>query len=301
VQATTWLGADVATVLSGLGSRHWIVSYPPRIAAAVAEARAGRADGDASPLGMPTADSVAMVWEVADEAPLLKLLGRLAPLAGGEIKEEQGFRGLRLPGDAGAFVGRGHLVLAIGPGTLDKVLTAIRNPPAGDVSWRESDALRRARALLDLPPARLFAVGDARQTGGALGTLREYVAALEPGDVDEESQDLLAAGQKLLPTAAEMEGMFGVGAAVPSCLPLAIDADRWARAPPLTLLVRLGGGHDARGPAAAGAGRHWQWASSLGSRCGVAADRRRHARPMVESQPQFNARSTFSRCACANV
>jgi hypothetical protein len=32
--------------------------------------------------------------------------------------------------------------------------------------------------------------------------------------VDEESQDLLAAGQKLLPTAAEMEGMFGVGASV---------------------------------------------------------------------------------------
>ena len=214
VQATTWLGADVATVLSGLGSRHWILSYPPRIAAAVAEARAGRANGDASPLGMPTADTAAIVWEVADEAPLLKLLGRLAPLAGGEIKEEQGFRGLRLPGDAGAFVGRGHLVLAVGAGTLDQVLTAIRNPPAGDVSWRESDALRRARGLLDLPPARLFAVGDARQTGGALGTLRDYVAALEPGDVDEESQDLLAAGQKLLPTAAEMEGMFGVGASV---------------------------------------------------------------------------------------
>jgi hypothetical protein len=214
VQATTWLGADVATVLSGLGSRHWIVSYPPRIAAAVAEARAGRADGDASPLGMPTADSVAMVWEVADEAPINKLLGRLAPLAGGEIKEEQGFRGLRLPGDAGAFVGRGHLVLAIGPGTLDKVLTAIRNPPAGDVSWRESDSLRRARALLDLPPARMFAVGDATQTGGALGTLRDYVAALEPGDVEKASRELLAAGQKLLPTAAEMEGMFGVGASV---------------------------------------------------------------------------------------
>jgi len=40
VQATTWVGADVATVLSGLGSRHWILSFPPRIAAAMAEARA---------------------------------------------------------------------------------------------------------------------------------------------------------------------------------------------------------------------------------------------------------------------
>jgi hypothetical protein len=214
VQATTWLGADVATVLTGLGSRHWILTFPPRIAGAIAEARASRADGDSSPLGMPGADSVAMVWEVADEAPLLKLLGRLAPLAGGEITEEQGFRGLRLPGDMGAYVGRGHLVLAVGAGTLEKVLTAIRNPPAGDVSWRESDALRRARTMLDLPSARVFAVGDATRTGGMLGTLREFVAALEPGDVDEASRKLLAAGQKLLPPAAEMEGMFGVGASV---------------------------------------------------------------------------------------
>jgi hypothetical protein len=214
VQATTWLGADVATVLSGLGSRHWILSYPPRIAAALAEARTGRGEGDAPAPGIPTADTLALVWAVADEAPLLKLLGRLAPLAGGEIKDEQGFRGLRLPGEAGAFVGRGHVVLAVGAGTLEKVLTAIRNPPAGDVSWRESDVLGRARALLNLPPARLFAVGDSTQTGGSLGTLRELVAALEPGDVEEDSRELLAAGQKLLPTAAEMEGMFGVGASV---------------------------------------------------------------------------------------
>ena len=214
VQATTWLGVDVATVLSGLGSRHWILSFPPRIAAAMAEARASREDGDSSPFDMPAADSLAMVWEVADEAPILKLLGQLAPLAGGELKEEQGFRGLRLPGDIGVSIGRRHLVLAVGQGTLEKVLTSIRNPPAGDVSWRESDSLRRARGLLDLPPARMFAVGDASVTGGMLGSLREFVAALEPGDVEEDSRELLAAGQKLLPTADEMRGMFGVSTSV---------------------------------------------------------------------------------------
>lgn len=213
VQATTWLGADVATVLSGLGSRHWILSFPPRVAAAMAEARAARDDGAGSTVSMPT-DSLAVVWEVADEAPFLKLLGQLAPLAGGELEEEQGFRGLRLPGDVAASIGRRHLVLAVGEGTLEKVLTSIRNPPAGDVSWRESDSLRRARGLLDLPPARMFAVGDASATGGMLGSLREFVAALEPGDVEEDSRDLLAAGQKLLPTAAEMEGMFGVSGSV---------------------------------------------------------------------------------------
>jgi len=221
VQATTWVGSDVATVLTGLGSRHWILSFPPRIAAAMAEARAARraggqgdGDGDASPFAMPSADSLAMVWEVADEAPILKLLAQLAPMAGGEMKEEQGFRGLRLPGDVAISIGRRHLVLALGSGTLEKVLTAIRNPPAGDLSWRESDALRRARGLIDLPPARMFAVGDATATGGMLGSLREFGAALEPGDVEEDSRELLAAGQKLLPTAAEMEGMFGVSASV---------------------------------------------------------------------------------------
>ena len=219
VQATTWVGSDVATLLSGLGSRHWILSFPPRIAAAMAEARAaqaagGQGDGDASPFAMPSADSLAMVWEVADEAPILKLLGQLAPMAGGELKEDQGFRGLRLPGDDAISIGRRHLVLALGSGTLEKVLTAIRNPPAGDLSWRESDGLRRVRGLIDLPPARMFAVGDASATGGMLGSLREFVAALEPGDVEEDSRELLAAGQKLLPTAAEMEGMFGVSGSI---------------------------------------------------------------------------------------
>lgn len=213
VQATTWLGVDVATVLSGLGSRHWVVSFPPRIGAALAEARAARAAGGAA-IELPGADSVAFVWEVADEEPLLKLLGRLAPMAGGQLQEEQGFRGLRIPGGAAAFVGRNHLVLAVGEGTLEKVLTAIRNPPAGDISWRESEALRRARQLVDMPAARMFGLSDATRTGGTLGTLREMVASLEPEDVAEASRELLAAGQKLLPTAAEMEGLFGVGGSV---------------------------------------------------------------------------------------
>lgn len=213
VQSTTWLGADVATVLSGLGSRHWFISFPPRIGQAVADAREAVAAGQPR-VDLPGTDNLAVVWQVADEAPILKLLGRLAPVAGGQLQEEQGFRGLRLPGGAAAYVGRGHLVLAVGEGTLDKVLAAIRNPPGGDLSWRESDALRRVRTLVEMPPARMFGVSDASRTGGGLGTLREFLAALQPEDVPAESRDLLAAGQKLLPTAEEMQGMFGVGGTV---------------------------------------------------------------------------------------
>ncbi len=215
VQATTWLGADVATVLSGLGSRHWLLSFPPPVAEVGAGDPGAPDELDATKLALPVPDNAAVVWQLADEAPILRLLGRLAPLAGGELQEAQGFRGLRLPGDAAAaFVGRGHLVLAVGQDTLEKVLTAIRNPPAGDVSWRESEAFRQARQLMDLPPARMFGVSDARRTGGLLGAVRDYAAALGPEDAAEDVRDLLAAAQRLLPTAAEMEGMFGVGAAV---------------------------------------------------------------------------------------
>ena len=41
--------------------------------------------------------------------------------------------------------------------------------------------------------------------------MRDIVAGLAPEDVPEESRKLLAAAQPLLPTAAEMEGVFGVG------------------------------------------------------------------------------------------
>ena len=42
--------------------------------------------------------------------------------------------------------------------------------------------------------------------------LRELVAALRPEDVEPTYRGLLTAVQGLLPTAAEMEGMFGVSA-----------------------------------------------------------------------------------------
>ncbi|MDA1202530.1 MAG: hypothetical protein O3C39_12720, partial [Planctomycetota bacterium] len=100
----------------------------------------------------------------------------------------------------------------LGDGTVEKILAAIRNPPAGNVSWRESPALRRARELVDLAPGRMFGVGDASLTGGTLGLLRELVDALEPDDLEDGYRDLVEAGRRLLPSAAELEGMFGVGA-----------------------------------------------------------------------------------------
>jgi hypothetical protein len=209
-QSQAWLNVDVATVLSGLGSRHWILTFPPQVAEAMAKARAAEEKGDES---IKLADRLAVVWQVADDAPYLKLVGRLAQLAGGQLEEEQGFQGVRIPGGAAFYVGRGHLVVAIGEGTLEKTLAAIRTPPQGDAALRESNVPRRAAELVQVRPARVFGVSDSTRTGGTIGMLRDLAAAMEPDDIDDEKmRGVFVALKDLLPTAREMEGMFGIGA-----------------------------------------------------------------------------------------
>lgn len=205
MQAQGTLGVELPKFLSSLGSRHWIVDYPPKIAEAVA---AGREAGAVAAM-LGDANRGAFVWQVTDEAPFRKVLQQVAPLAGGTVKDEQGFAVVRIPSSAIA-IGMNHLVVAIGDDSLTRTLAGIRNPPAGDASLREGDVMRRAGKLLPLDPARMFAVGDATRTGGALGNLREMAASMEPNDVPAEYADLLRGIQEALPTAVEMEGMFGV-------------------------------------------------------------------------------------------
>ena len=210
MQAVGWLGVDIAGLLSTLGSRHWIVTFPTEVAAMLETARKTRTDDGLQTL--PATDRMALVWRLTDETPFAKLLQRLAPLAGGDVADEQGFRALRLPGDVGVFVGRDHAVVAVGETTAEATLAAIRNPPAGEASLRETVAVRRARDMLASGPARVFSVGDATRHGGLLGLLRDLASRLEPADVPPDYRDLLRDLQALLPTAADMEGMFGVAA-----------------------------------------------------------------------------------------
>jgi hypothetical protein len=212
MQVFGWLGVELPQLLSSLGSRHWVMSYPPRVAEAIAEARQRRADGPLDAL--PAADRTTLVWQVADEAPFAKLLERAAALAAVEFREEQGFRGVRLPAGAAAFVGHGHLVLASGPAALDQTLAGIRSPPSGAAALRDRDLFRKADEMLALGPARLFSVGDSIHTGGMLGTLRDVAAELRPSDVPPAQRRLLERLQAILPAKAEMEGMFGAGGSI---------------------------------------------------------------------------------------
>ncbi len=210
-QAQAWLGVELERMLANLGSRHWIITYPPRIAVALEEARRNRDAGAAR----PSADRVAFVWKLGDDAPVLAVLPKVAALARGEVVEEQGFQGVRLPGGAAAiFAGQGHLVVGMGGDALEKTLAGIRNPPAGAASLREGDIPRKAAELLPIVPGRMFSVGDHTRTGGMLGELRDLVAAMVPDDVEDDYRELLVKAQAILPGADEMHGMFGVGASV---------------------------------------------------------------------------------------
>jgi hypothetical protein len=211
MQAQGWLGVELPRVLTSLGSRHWIVSYPPRVAEAFAEARLARGR-DGGQQARQIADRLAVIWQITEDAPFGKILQRLAGMAGGDLQEEQGFRGVRLPDGPAVFLGQDHLVVGIGADSLERTLTAIRNPPAGESSLRESDVPRRAAELLALEPARMFGISDSSRSGGTLGVLRDMMQSLVPEDVEESYRDLLAGMQKLLPSDEEMEGMFGVGA-----------------------------------------------------------------------------------------
>lgn len=212
-QAGGWLGVELEDLLASIGSRHWIVTYPAQVAAAIDEARRARAQDAAA--GPPAADRLALVWPLADDAPALALLPKVAALAQTQVVEEQGFQGMRLPGgNLAVFVGQGHLVFGMGGDALEKTLAGIRNPPAGAASFRDGGVPRTAAELVELAPCRMFQVGDATRTGGLLGEFREFVTAMTPDDVAEDSREWLTDVKSLMPPAEEMEGMFGVAASV---------------------------------------------------------------------------------------
>jgi hypothetical protein len=207
MQVQGWTGIDLPTLLSALGSRHWMLTYPTDVAAMVTEARKTRTEEGLQAL--PPGDRSCFVWQVADEAPFMRILQRVAPLIGGTILEEQGFQGVRGPGGVAAFVGRNHLVITFGADTAESTLAAIRNPPSGEAALRDSPAVRRARDVLAPIPGRVFSAGDASRTGGMVGELRAVVARLEPADLSADYRDIIGKLQALLPSADAVEGLFG--------------------------------------------------------------------------------------------
>jgi len=212
-QSLALTGMELPALLSALGTRHVLVSYPKPVDIVAERLRnlmaANRRD---APPPNPNETPLAVVWRVADEAPFQRLL-RLVPATAGEVREEQGFRMLRMPSVAIAL-GQKHLVVAVGDGVAEKTLAAIRTPPPVDAALADGPADRRAREMLPPAPGGLYGVEDHARGGGWLGYSVRLAAAVDAGDApgrpradaEDKAARALAA---LLPSAAEIEGLLG--------------------------------------------------------------------------------------------
>jgi hypothetical protein len=213
-QSLALLGADLPTVLSALGTRHTVVWYPMQIEKIVERVRRTAENPQEQPPGTPDENPLAIVWELADEAPFRKLM-QLATAGGGEVRDEQGFRIVRGRGVALAL-GQKHLVVAVGEGVAEKTLAAIRTPPVADAALADSPAHRRAAALVAAEPGGLYGVSDHARGGGTLGSIIAIAAGIARGGAGAAGDDAKGAAfmAALLPSAADIEGMLGASVVV---------------------------------------------------------------------------------------
>lgn len=209
-QAKTFLQTDVTTLLGSLGTRHAMLTFMPKLAEQLAKLNKPNPDPHALP---ESPNRIAFVWQLKDEAIWQKILQAVSPFAGGNVLEEQGFKGLRAPGNSiGAFVGHGYLVVGTGEGTLETTFTALRNPPQGEAALKSSSVVQRANELLAAQPSMVYQVLDGARYGKLLGQLSSFFAHVPLEDVPAAQQDFMKGLQSLLPADEELEGILGVGA-----------------------------------------------------------------------------------------
>ena len=199
-QTQQFLQVDVGALLSSLGTKHVILSFPPVAPNKVVKAAEEEVAQNA----------MALVWRVADEPLWKRLMGTAALVAGQPVKEEQGFSGLRHDTPefhGGWFLGDGNMVLAFGQGVTERTLAMLRNPP------RTADSLAGgplARRAADLVPPQAALTYDITNGPTALRLLNEAVLAT----FAESKDPSMAKLKEAWPSQEELEGVIGVSAAV---------------------------------------------------------------------------------------
>lgn len=203
---------DVAGLLGSLGKRHTVITLMPELNPQIVNPDMPTA---------PMANRVAFVWQLGDEAvwqKVIQLGAAFAGSTGGAVTsvEEQGFKGLRLTTptfQGGVFVGQSYLMVGIGPGVVENVLSTLKNPPALGDSLRGSELMQRAGQLMPLEPGIAFQISD---NGRLLPVQREaflkgldigYAAEAGPG---AEQNAIMQKIKALVPSEEEMQGLMGV-------------------------------------------------------------------------------------------
>ena len=208
--ALNFLQTDPATLLGSLGHRHVMLSFVPTVKKLQLPGRE---------VEMP-ASRMAFVWEVTDEALWQRMIPALAasPMLQGafELVEEQGFTGLRSQQealDAAIFLGKGHLVLALGPDVAERVLTALSHPPAGDAAFGNGKVMARVRQVERLEPGLMFQAGDMaiyfeKVMPLLLNTFKMMGMTGFPGGA--QTARLVQGLEEVLPSEQEAKGLMGV-------------------------------------------------------------------------------------------
>ena len=163
-------GADLTALLDSLGRQFSFVSFPAKAGA--------QAAGD-EPASAASAARVGIVVPLNDEQIWKQLLDHFAGSRTGGLQavEEQGFGGYRLSlagQDVGIFLVDRRLVVGIGPGVSESLLSVLRTPPEAGAAMRTSGLVERARALLPLEKCLSYSLSGA--SSGA--DLRQELQAL---------------------------------------------------------------------------------------------------------------------------
>ncbi len=244
------LGVELPDILDTLGPRYTFLEFEPKFPDADKMKQDPSVMLAMTAMGNVAFRRMALTVEAANE-PLWRQLHdmlkqKLAQLQPGMapievIDDEQGFAGIRTTQQApvrfGAFVGRGHLVMALGDDVANQVLAALRNPPQGKQALRGADVVRQAGRMIKLQSGLAYQITDndryvPKMIMGAIEywfnmiNVEMGLAAAE-GDSDELDEDegvkfeqhgIDEAGKRKIeqlrawfPTEDEWKGVFGVG------------------------------------------------------------------------------------------
>lgn len=225
--------SELPAVLSSVGQKHMVVSFVPRLPAAkdpAAPAPADPDDHDQDPQAPKPIERRAVVWELTNGdiwTKLMTAIGGFAQMSNGAMTaaQEQGFTGYRFKnpdpdqqGQEGAlFLGKGMLVLAMGPEVAENVLASLNTPPAGAASLAGSEAAAKARQFVKPRPGLMYSISDTNKMAKVLTEL--FTGGFEQGfmrstlrdpDRAQAAREALNAFKALLPTPDEMENALGV-------------------------------------------------------------------------------------------
>ena len=147
------------------------------------------------------------------------------PEGGFEPVEEQGFVGWRFhfgPFDGGLTLGKGHLVLAVGEGILERTLSCLNSPPAGKDALLAGELYAKARAMMPLEPGLTFQLLDGRRNAKMLrriidASMGQWLSmtqqmAFGPAPAEMEAGRMMEQIRELIPSEDELENVMGVGA-----------------------------------------------------------------------------------------